>query len=174
MPFLNEKEMYPVVCEWLEKYLKSKHPRAEVRVFDTSQRSLARVISDTGLSKNLPPEWQSWDIYVDVVGFVITSKSTSLALVECKLNSITLSHLSQTIGYSRVALPLYSFVVSPRGASAAIVSLLKTHRRIDVLEYQWFKDGTSRAIVVAKWDESAKTIDLGTMLSSDRTTVGRL
>lgn len=85
MPFLNEKEMYPVVCEWLEKYLKNKHKRAEVRVFDTSQRSLTRVITDGGLSKNLAPEWVSWDIYVDVVGFVITSKLTTLAFVECKL-----------------------------------------------------------------------------------------
>ena len=174
MPFLNEKGMYPVVCEWLEKYLKDKHRRAEVRVFDSSQRSLTRVISDAGLSKNLPTEWLSWEIYVDVVGFIITSKTTSLAFVECKLGAITLRDLSQIIGYSRVVSPYYSFIVSPRGASSALTSLLRTHRRLDVLEYQWFRDGTSRAITVARWDQTAKTIDYSALISSDRSTVGRL
>jgi len=174
MPFLTEKEMYGVVCGWLTEFLKQKHRRAEIRVFDSSQTSLARLISDKGLSANLPPEWLSWDIYVDVVGFIITPKATSLAFVECKKTSLTLGHLSQLIGYSRVVLPLHSFLVSPRGASASLVSLLKTHRRIDVLEYQWFKDGTSRAITVAKWAEPTKRIDLGTTISTDRNTLGRI
>jgi len=28
---------------------------------------------------NLPPEWHSWEIFVDIVGLILTQKSTELA-----------------------------------------------------------------------------------------------
>jgi hypothetical protein len=165
--YRNEKEIYPAVCQWLMAFLQKRHKDAEIRVFDSSRKSLARLIQETGLIANLPPEWQSWDIYVDVVGFARTPQTTALAFVECKIVAITLAHLSQLLGYSRVALPHYSIVLSPQGASDALKSLLVTFERKDVLAYQTEKGKLSRSIAVARWDETGSCIDLSSTISGD-------
>ncbi len=90
MAYQKESDMYPSVCEWLKGFLHSRYRKTNIRVFDTSRKSLARLIQETGLSSNLPPEWQSWDIFVDVVGFAFTKQKTELTFVECKNTAITL------------------------------------------------------------------------------------
>lgn len=165
MPYRKESDMYPAVCAWLDGFLRSRHRRADIRVIDTSRRSLARVILETGLMKNLPAEWQSWEIYVDVVGFIITQTATQIAFVECKNEPITLSHLSQLLGYSRVSLPKYSVIVAPQGPSAALVSLLVSFARMDVLQYHAPKGAIASSMAVARWDESAGCIDANTLIA---------
>ena len=164
MPFRRESDMYPAVCQWLAGFMQSRHRDAKIHVFDASRKSLARLINETGLIKNLPAEWQSWEIYVDVVGFAITPKATVLGFAECKNEAITLSHLSQLLGYSRVALPQYSILIAPQGASDALRSLLVTFGRTDVLQYHTQKGRLPRSVAVARWDELGACIDLGTII----------
>jgi hypothetical protein len=164
MPYQNEREMYPAVCTWLETFLRDRHPKCNVAVFDASRRSLARLIQDHGLFQNLPPEWRSWDIYVDIVGFAQTAARSCLAFVECKNQAITLSHISQLLGYSRVALPEYAIVVAPQGISDALKSLLITHGRLDVLEYRREKGMRSRSLAIARWDKEAGSIERASLL----------
>lgn len=123
---------------------------------------------------HLPPEWPSWNIQVDVVGFVVLPHSTDIAFVECKNTAITLDHLSQLLGYSRIARPLFSFLVAPQGASDSLRSLLLTFNRIDVLEYHWEPGTLSRSVVIARWDESANTIDRNTLMTGDQNYMGLL
>jgi hypothetical protein len=111
-----------------------------------------------------PPEWTTWDIHVDVAGFVIQNGRAELAFVECKLMSLSLMHFSQLLGYSRVAKPLFSFLVSPQGISGSMLSLLETYHRTDILEYVWLRGSVARTICIAKWDAPAKTIDLGSCI----------
>lgn len=165
MPFTSEKEMYSPVCAWLESFLQSRHRKAKIYVFDSSRRSLARLIQDTGLSANLPAEWHSWDIFVDVVGFAFTNEHTYLAFVECKLGAITLGNFSQLLGYSRVALPQYSIIISPQGASDSLRSLLLTYERTDILQYHFEKGKIPLSVAVASWDENGKCIDIGSVIS---------
>lgn len=165
MPFTNEKEMYAPVSSWLKRFLQSRHLRAKIYVFDSSRRSLARLIQETGLSANLPAEWHSWDIYVDVVGFACTTKQTYLAFVECKFSFITLRDFSQLLGYSRVAIPQYSIIISPKGASDSLRSLLQTFERNDILQYYVEKGKLPLSVAVARWDENGECIDIGSMIS---------
>jgi hypothetical protein len=167
MPFANEREMYPAVCAWLERFLRNKHRGADVFVFDSSRRSLARLIQEAGLNTDLPAEWHSWDIYVDIVGFACTARQTSLAFVECKKGYITLSHLSQLLGYSRVALPQYSLIISPQGASDSLRSLLVTFERTDILHYHSERGKLSLSVAVARWGEHGACIDLGSVISGE-------
>ena len=167
MPFNSEREMYPAVCKWLERFLQNRHRGAKVFVFDSSRRSLARLIQETGLNANLPAEWHSWDIYVDVVGFAITARQTLLAFVECKNTLITLGHLSQLLGYSRVALPNYSLITSPQGASDSLRSLLVTFERTDILRYHSERGKLSRSVAVARWDENGACIDIGSIIAGE-------
>jgi len=174
VPYKKESDMYPLVRQWLIAYLRGKRRGARVEVFDASQRSLARLIRDVGLMAHIPPEWPSWDIHVDIVGFAITSTRTDLAFVECKNVAITLGHLSQLLGYSRVALPEFSFILAPQGASDSLRSLLLTYHRTDVLQYQSHAGRVPKSIVVGRWDETANCLDLGSLIASNGNAVGRL
>jgi len=157
--------MYAPVCLWLERFLQNRNRGAKIYVFDSSQRSLTRIIQEKGLSTNLPAEWHSWDIYVDVVGFACTAKQTYLAFVECKLGAITLGNFSQLLGYSRVALPQYSIIVSPQGASDSLRSLLLTYERTDILQYHSEQGRLSLVVAVARWDDNGACIDVGSVIS---------
>jgi hypothetical protein len=167
MSFTSEKEMYAPVCVWLERFLQSRHSGATIHIFDSSRRSLARLIQETGLSANLPAEWHSWDIYVDVVGFACTTQHTYLAFVECKLGAITLGNFSQLLGYSRVALPQYSIIISPQGASDSLRSLLLTFERTDILQYHVEQGRLPLSVAVASWNENGACIDVGSVISGD-------
>lgn len=174
MPQAPERAMYRPVRAWLEGFLVDRHRGSVVRVFDASRTSLARLIERERLAEGLAPEWQSWDIKVDVVGFAIAEGDTRLAFVECKPGAINLRDLSQLLGYSRVARPEYSFIVGPHGASDALRSLLLTFNRLDVLRYREESGRLPWSIVVARWDISGGCIDGGSAITGDRGRVGRL
>ena len=166
--------MYPYVCKWLKSYLEDRHQNATIKVFDTSRKSLAKIIKEKSLFDNLPSEWQTWDIYVDVIGFVLEKSKTHLAFVECKNISLTLAHLSQLLGYSRVAHPKYSFLISPQGLSNSLLSLLLTYNRLDILDYHKITSKIPFSLIIAKWDETANNIDTSSVISGDRNFLGRL
>jgi hypothetical protein len=172
MVYSSEKEMYPPVCKWLTNFLRGRHRKAQIRVFDTSKKSLARLIDENSLSVHLAPEWRSWDIFVDIVGFIITAKTTELAFIECKNVPITLDHLSQILGYSRVAQPRYSFITAPQGVSGSLKTLLLTFNRTDILEYHYQPGNLPRSIMVTRWDETSQSIDTSSLITGDREHLG--
>jgi len=164
MKYKSEKEMYPDVCRWLEDFLTNRVRDADVDVYDLSRTSLSRFLRTYNKGK-FPGEWVTWDIRVDVVGFVHHSQEfTSLAFVECKNTSLTLAHLSQVLGYSRIAQPLYSFLISSTGISPVLLSLLQNYQRYDVLEYHWEKGKKPRNIIVAQWEKTTRNLNWHTMI----------
>jgi len=174
VPYAREEEMYPLVCAWLESFLRGKHHGFTIHVFDASRKTLSRLIEETGLIANLPAEWPSWDVHVDIVGFAISKRRTDLAFVECKNMPITLGHLSQLLGYSMVARPRYSFIVSPQGPSGSLKSLLITFRRLDILTYYQHRGRLPRSLVIARWNETARTLDYGSLITGDTNYLGDL
>ena len=164
MKYESEKDMYPDICQWLEDFLNNRFQQADVDVYDLSRTPISRFLS-TYNRGNFPGEWVTWNIKVDVVGFVHhANKPTTLVFVECKNTSLTLAHLSQLLGYSRIAQPLYSFLISPIGFSSALVSLLQEYQRRDVLEYYWESGKMPRQIIVAEWDITACNLNRHTMI----------
>jgi hypothetical protein len=155
--YKEEKEMYPHVCSWLEKILRRKFRDAKISVADTSKKVLSKWLFEKGHHKRLK-DYSTYEIEVDVTG-VVESEKTELAFVECKLNKITLRDLSQLLGYSKVALPLLSIIVSPKGISDSMNLLFNISRRNDVLYY-----ASNRHIVIGKWDGTRKEIDPYSMI----------
>ncbi len=155
--------MYPHVISWLHGLLSSKFKRARVSVYDTSKKVLSRFLFEKGLHKKFP-EYQTYEIEVDITGVIEEASKTSLALVECKLASITLRDLSQLLGYSKVANPLISLIVSPAGISESLNMLFNVHRRDDILYYSH-----DRYIRVAKWVESKIDLDLSSLIPKGTT-----
>lgn len=164
MMYKVEKDMYPDVCRWLEDFLKNRFKKARVEVYELSQNPISHFLR-TYNRGNFPAEWVTWNIKVDVVGFVHHSnKPTELVFVECKNATLTLAHLSQLLGYSRIAQPLYSFLISSIGFSPTLVSLLQEYRRHDVLEYHWEDGKMPRQVIVAQWDMTAANLNRRTMI----------
>ncbi len=172
MHYATEKEMYPEVLRWLEDFLHHRHPRAKISVLDASRQPIHRVLRKLELS-GLPGDWQSWDIRADVLGIVSSKVSTRLAIVECKNSGITLAHLSQLLGYCRVAQPEYAFILSPFGASNMLKRLLLTYGRKDVLEYRQREGKVARSLVIARWDPYTKSLDYASLITGDDN-VGRV
>ena len=155
--YSSEKAMYPEVCRWLREVLQSRFPRAEIQVADTSQMVLSNFLEREGLT-DLFPDYQTYEINVDVTA-IIKRKTPALAFVECKLTTLTLRDTSQLLGYSKVAQPIYSIIVSPAGISKALSLLLKNFHRYDILEY-----GETKRLRLATWDPIRKTIDPATVI----------
>ncbi|MBI3913023.1 MAG: hypothetical protein HY327_02325 [Chloroflexi bacterium] len=144
--------MYTDVRAWLESVLKERFPKSGILVADTSRITLSRFLEREGM-ESFFPNYETYEINVDVTG-VVRSKNAKLALVECKVTTLTLRDLSQLHGYSQVAQPIYSLLISPKGVSRALNLLLQIYRRYDLLEYA---DG--QRIKIGVWDATRKTVD---------------
>jgi hypothetical protein len=149
--------MYPEVCTWLQGALKARFPRSKVKIADTSRVTLSRYLEQEGL-EDLFPDYQTFEINVDVTG-IVKNKKPRLTFVECKLTTLTLRDIGQLLGYSQVAKPAYSILISPVGISAALNLLLNVHRRYDVLEY-----AGGQRLKVGIWDPVRKTVDPASLI----------
>lgn len=145
--------MYPDVKEWFYNFLKEKFPKRNVKVFDTSKQKLSDFIIQHNLTKHFP-EFKSYEIKIDILGILSIKNKFALSFVECKLNRINLLHISQLLGYSKVARPEISFIISPKGISSSLNLLFNVYRRYDVLKYC-----KNRYIIIARWDPFKKDID---------------
>ena len=168
MRYGNEREMYPAVCTWLERFLKDRFKKSKVSVYDSSRSSLARLIAERGLETGLPPHWHSWDIQIDVVGFAQGDKSTKLAFVECKFVPLNLAHVSQLLGYSRVAMPEYSFLISSNGIKDSLLQLFNTYSRHDILIYTSEAGRMAKSLTLALWNSNCNGIDYASAIPAMR------
>jgi hypothetical protein len=153
-----ELALYPQVSKWLERSLRDRHPRADVAAYDTHSMVLSALLRREGLH-SLFKDCDAYEIQVDVTAIVKTSKSIKLAFVECKIGPITLRDVGQLLGYSLVARPEWSFLISPAGLSACLHSLLITYGRQDLLNY-----GRNQFMRLATWNMDRAELDLPTLI----------
>ena len=155
---MREKELYPAISKWLYQFLSDRYGRSQICVFDSSRTKLSRLLFKYHLTRHFP-HYNTFDIQVDITGIVEKKSTTLLAFVECKLNDITLRDVGQIWGYSKVASPEYSFLISPTGPSESLLYLLKTFGRYDLLEYQ-----KNKRTIIGNWDIKRKDLDYASIL----------
>jgi len=158
MIYKQEKLMYPDVATWFKKLLSIKYKKAEIKVVISANEYLSSIIQRYNYN-NYFPLFHTYLIQVDIVGFIKMKNTIKIGFVECKLNNISLKDISQLIGYSKVVIPEYSVIISPKGIGNAVSSLIKTYRRYDILEY-----AKNKRIKIAKWDVEKKEIFTETIL----------
>ena len=153
--YSNEIKMYPEVIEWLKKDLNQKfgHKASKITVLDTHDSDLSNFIMQLNYQKFFP-EFSTYKIRQDITGFIEYKDKVDLVFIECKNTSLSLIHLSQLIGYSCIALPIYSILLSPQGMGQTLNKLLKNFNRLDILEFR-----PKRMIHIIKWDENKKDVD---------------
>ncbi len=155
---MKEKDLYPDIIDWIEKYLKDRHPHSQIKAYDTHNKKLSNFIFELNL-QDFFPEFIAFDMKIDITTIVKSKNKVKLAFIECKIKPISLKDIGQILGYSRVAKPEYSFIISPNGISTPLKSLLITFGRYDILEYD---DG--KKIKIAKWNLIRKEIDSQSLL----------
>jgi hypothetical protein len=153
--YSNEIEMYPDIIEWLKKNLEQKFGKKakKITVLDTHDSDLSNFIMQLNYQKFFL-EFTTYKIRQDITGFIEYEDKVELVFVECKNTSLSLIHLSQLIGYSCIALPIYSILLSPQGMGQTLNKLLKNYNRLDILEFR-----PKRMIQVIKWDKTKQDID---------------
>lgn len=144
--------MYPHVRKWLKDLLDQKYPNDSVSVYDTHAQNLSAFLMRKNLHKFFP-DFQSYEIKVDVSGVIKRQNTAHLVFIECKLAPISLKDFSQLLGYSKVAKPIHSVIVSPKDVSTPVSYLFRTLRRYDVLYYD-----TDKKILLGKWSKARKSI----------------
>jgi len=150
---MKEQDLYADVSVWLKRRLESLFPRSEVRVFDTSRFKLSSFLEREGLQKAFAGS-EAFEIEVDVTGVLRYRNKMEMAFVECKTGPITLKDVGQILGYSRVASPALSVILSPAGLSNSVDLLLTAYNRMDLLEY-----GGGRRIKIGTWDAARRQLD---------------
>lgn len=147
--------MYKDVIPWFLRFLKDRYKKATVKVFNTSRIKLWRLIEKQNFQHHFP-DYQSYEINVDITGIIENPKKTfkkyDLAFIECKLGIINLKDIGQLWGYSIVANPLISLIISPQGISKALQHLF-ANGRYDLLSY-----GEGKKMRIVQWCESRKDI----------------
>ena len=153
--YSTEIEMYPDIILWLQKDLEQKfHSSAKkITVLDTHDSDLSNFIMTLGFQRFFP-EFSTYKIRQDITGFIEYKDKVDLVFVECKNTSLSLINLSQLIGYSCIALPIYSFLISPQGMGTTLNKLLRAFNRKDILEFR-----PKRYIKIIKWDFAKQDID---------------
>jgi len=153
------------IINWLETVLKARFSNAKIDVRDTRHISLSRFIRGNGFHvcfQNMI--WQTYQISVDVTAFVSAGDSHQMVFVIYKDRPISLRDISQLLGYSRVANPLGSLLISTEGITSAVSSLLTVYGRTDILEYQWEKGKVARSIVIGTWNQKTKAPEPASIL----------
>lgn len=144
---MKKQEMYEPVRVWFERFLKTNCKHMNVSVFDSHNIKLSRLIDDLGLQR-LFPQFNAWDVEVDITAVISNEQSECLALADINVKRLTLGDLGVFLGYSRVVNPSLAFVITTEPPVDPLITLLKDYGRIDVLEYGPEK----RYIRIAKWD----------------------
>lgn len=156
--------MYPDIVKWLDRYVRERYKRQSVKTLDSSRSRTSSLLQKEKIVPLNKPDWASYDIRVDVTSLISTENTVEFAFVECKLKQISLRDVSQLLGYSRVANPVFSCILSPQDVSSEVSSLLRTYGRTEILEYDWTKGQVPRSICIARWDRRRQDIDYATIL----------
>lgn len=150
---MREYDLYEPVRLWLERILSQRFKRMDVRVIDSHNVKLSKLIAKLGIQK-LFPQFNAWDVKIDVTGVVFDDKTAHLALIECKVDQLTLMDVAQLLGYSIIVKPILSILVSPSPPTDPLITLLKDYGRLDILKY----GPSNRYIRIAKWDTIKKEV----------------
>lgn len=153
--YKNEIEMYPDIIKWLTTELIQKYGNMakKIQVYDTHDSDLRNFIMKLNYQQFFP-EFINYQIRQDITGFIEYDDKVDLVFVECKITTLSLINLSQLIGYSSIALPIYAILISPKGMGTTLTKLLKTYNRLDILEFK-----PNRKIQIIKWDQNKQDID---------------
>ncbi len=152
---MKELELYHPVKTWLDAYLKrSLKPQSIVQTYIGADEFISKILIRKNLTKKITHS-HYFNIKIDVFSVVSQNNKTGLVLVECKTKKLTLQHLSQLIGYSRIMQPVCAILLSPKEKTTGLNAFLNSDQKHNLLNY-----GKNRKITIAKWNGERSEVDI--------------
>ena len=153
--YANEIGMYPDIINWLKKSLNEQYGKKakKITILDTHDSDLSNFIIKLKYQRFFS-DFTTYKIRQDITGFIEYEDKVELVFVEVKIGQLKLIDLSQLIGYSCIALPIFSILIAPEGMGSTLAKLLTSFNRKDILEFR-----PRRKIQVLKWDPIKQDID---------------
>ena len=153
----KEKDLYPEITDWFKQYLTDKYKNHNITTtYETSKKSLDAVLSSYGLRFD---HLSGLLIKIDILGIITKNNNNpQLAFIEVKDEDLTLKDLGQLWGYTMIANPIESFLISSTGIGS-LYKIFKIHRRMELLHY-----GDGRMMNIVKWNSDRKIIDYDTKI----------
>jgi len=134
------------VSSWLCTWLHDELPRTRVHVHSDRTRTLRSAVVRLGLTAQFPL-YPLWDFRMDLTAFIVGDRRSGVVLVDCAEKAVTFKDLGRLILYSRLANPLVSFLVCPKGPDDWLRHFILERKRFDVLEY-----GNGALLSILTWD----------------------
>ena len=156
---MKKQDMREHVRIWLERILTEHYRHMKVQVFDSHKTKLYKLISNLGLQKFFP-QFNSWDMKVDITVFTVNKDNAYIALSGLKLEHLALADVGEFLGYTRVVNPILSILISPEPPVDPLITLLKDYGRLDLLQY----GPHLRHIRIGKWDFTRNEVIPGSIL----------
>lgn len=129
---MKESDLYKPMCDWLEKYLKSKYKRGRIITIDSHAERLDRVLAKYNIVNHLAT---GVDIQIDVLGIVIISEDNyKLFFIEAKKTNLTLRDLGQLWAYCKLINPEEAFLLTS-GSLGSLDKILRNYSREDLLDF---------------------------------------
>ena len=170
---MKEVDLYKPVKSWLNSHLQGCFPNKNVQTFIGADKFISTVLKRHKLQKYFCNS-SCFDIKIDVFSIVEYKKGKfKLVIVECKTGKLTLQHLSQLIGYSKIINPVCSILLSSSGLSTSLSNLLDCPTD-NLLSYG---ANNKNRISIAKWNLHTKTLDFTSCIPSgslDRKNISKL
>lgn len=153
--YSNELEIYPDIIIWLKNRLEGDFGKKakNITVLDTHDSDLSNFIIKLKYQRFFP-DFTTYKIRQDITGFIEYEEKVELVFVEVKIGQLKLIDLSQLIGYSCIALPIFSILIAPAGMGSTLVKLLTSFNRKDILEFR-----PGRKIEVLTWNIDKQDVD---------------
>ena len=154
----KEKDLYPQINSWFKEYLIDKYPNFYIKTtFETSTKALDVVLNKFDIHFS---HLTDLSIKIDIVG-ILTNKKThkiKLVFIEVKDEDLTLKDLGQLWGYTMIADPLESFLITSTDFGI-LHKILNIHKRLDLLNY-----GKNKNMKIVKWNSDTNCIEYNTMI----------
>jgi len=155
---MAERDLYPDIKNWLDKYLKDKYKGYSIETtFETYKKTLDAILKKRNI---ILKEAIGLSIKIDIIGILKRANISELVFVEVKNKPLTLKDLGQLWGYTQLINPLESFLISSKGLGS-LSYIFNVLKREDLLRYST-KGG--RFMRIAKWDVRRKSIDYDTLI----------
>lgn len=155
---MKEFDLYPPMCNWLEKYLKSKYKKSEIIVVDAHSERLDRVLQKHGIVYEIAT---GIDIQIDVLGIVKSNERFKLFFIEAKKTKLTLRDLGQLWSYCKLIDPEEAFLLTSADLGS-LNKLLNVYNREDLLD---FGDGKRiKKMKIGIWNINTNSPDMQSLI----------
>ena len=151
---MKESTLYEPIKDWMNDYLKRVFKTQNIKTYVGANEFISKILIRENYSKKITNS-HFFNIKIDIFSVIVKNNKIKLVLIECKKDRLSLIHLSQLIGYSKIINPVCSILLSPKGLTTGLVNFLDGDSAHNLLNYDH-----NKKIIIARWIKSRNEVDI--------------